>query len=70
LELEEITLNSFKTLQKTLSYFKARDFPKITAISQHMKDEVDLFRPVVPIAVSLRKDGMYDRHWQQLSENI
>lgn len=70
LELEDITLNSFKTMQKTLSYFKARDFPKITAIAQHMKDEIDKFRPVVPVAVSLRKDGMYDRHWQQLSENI
>jgi len=35
-----------------------------------MKDEVDKFRPVVPVAVSLRKDGMYDRHWQQLSESI
>jgi len=29
-----------------------------------MKDEIDKFRPVVPVAVSLRKDGMYDRHWQ------
>jgi len=40
-------------MQKTLSYFKARDFPKITAIAQHMKDEIDKFRPVVPVAVSL-----------------
>jgi len=28
-----------------------------------MKDKIDEFRPVVPVAVSLRKDGMYDRHW-------
>lgn len=33
LELEDITLNSFKTMQKTLAFFKTKDFPKITAIA-------------------------------------
>lgn len=43
IELEEITLNSFKTMQKTLAFFKTKDFPKITSISQIMKDKIDEF---------------------------
>jgi hypothetical protein len=29
-----------------------------------MKKQVDAFKPIVPIAVYLRKDGMVDRHWK------
>jgi len=28
-----------------------------------MKDKVEEFKPYVPIALSLRKEGMKDRHW-------
>ena len=35
-----------------------------------MKADLDLFKPLVPIAIALRKDGMYDRHWDQLSEEV
>lgn len=33
-----------------------------------MKKKVEEFMPYVPIAVSLRKDGMKDRHWEQITE--
>lgn len=32
-----------------------------------MKAKIDDFKPVVPLALSLRKKGMVDRHWDQIS---
>jgi dynein heavy chain len=33
-----------------------------------MKKKIDLFKPIVPLAVALRKDGMKDRHWTAISD--
>jgi len=35
-----------------------------------MKEKVDAFKPVVPLALSLRKKGMVDRHWDQISNTV
>jgi dynein heavy chain len=35
-----------------------------------MKGKIDEFKPIVPIAVFLRKDGMADRHWAEISEKV
>ena len=35
-----------------------------------MKGKIDEFKPVVPLALSLRKEGMYERHWDQLSAKV
>lgn len=32
-----------------------------------MKKQIDAFKPIVPLAVALRKDGMKDRHWNAIS---
>lgn len=33
-----------------------------------MKAKIDDFKPVVPVAMALRKKGMQDRHWEALSK--
>ena len=70
LDLEEVVFASFKTMQKTLNYFKAKELTDIINIASVMKNKIDEFRPVVPVAVSLRKEGMKDRHWEALSKGI
>jgi dynein heavy chain len=35
-----------------------------------MKAKIDEFKPVVPVAVALRKQGMQERHWQELSKAV
>ena len=35
-----------------------------------MKAKVDEFKPYVPLAVALRKEGMKERHWDQISEAV
>jgi dynein heavy chain len=53
-----------------LRYFREKDFPKILKIAETMKKNIDDFRPYVPLAVALRKDGMKERHWDQISEKV
>lgn len=33
-----------------------------------MKKNIDAFKPIVPLAVALRKDGMKERHWKAISD--
>ena len=35
-----------------------------------MKSKIDDFKPLVPLAIALRKEGMYERHWDQLSAKV
>jgi dynein heavy chain len=46
-----------------LRYFREKDLPKIQKIAETMKKYIDDFKPYVPLAVALRKEGMKDRHW-------
>jgi len=35
-----------------------------------VKGKIDDFKPVVPLALALRKEGMKDRHWDQISNKV
>jgi dynein heavy chain len=39
-------------------------------IAEQTKTDIDEFKPLVPLAVALRTDGMKDRHWQVISEKV
>ena len=43
---------------------------EISAIAAGVKEKIDNFRKYVPLAVALRKEGMYERHWDQISEGV
>jgi dynein heavy chain len=59
-----------KNISTVVRYFKDKPFPKITENALAMKAAVDAFKPVVPVALALRKEGMRDRHWDQLSTSV
>jgi dynein heavy chain, axonemal len=42
----------------------------ILKIAESVKAQIDEFRPKVPLLMSLRKKGLRDRHWEQLSKRI
>lgn len=46
------------------------ELKKIFEIAETMKKQIDSFKPYVPLAVYLRKEGMKDRHWDQISEQV
>lgn len=39
-------------------------------IAQSVKEQIDEFKPKVPLLVSLRKKGMVERHWKQISDKV
>ena len=41
---------------------------QIVAIGEKVKGEMDKFKPNLPLMVSLRKDGMKDRHWAEVEK--
>ena len=57
-------------MSQVLRFFRDKDFPKITKIADLMKKNIDDFKPYVPLAIALRKDGMKDRHWDQISAKV
>jgi len=62
-ELDTTFENLIKTIGQVVRFFKDKDLPKILNNATIIKQKIDEFKPIVPIALSLRKDGMKDRHW-------
>ena len=70
IELDNTFDQANKTISAVLRYFRDKDYPKITKIAETMKKNIDEFKPYVPLAVALRKEGMKDRHWDQISDKV
>ena len=69
-DLDTTFENCNKVMSQVQRFFRDKEFPKITKIAESMKKNIDDFKPYVPLAVSLRKDGMKDRHWDQISAKV
>lgn len=72
-ELDNTFESSNKVMNSVFRFFRDKEgdeLKKIYEIAETMKKEIDAFKPYVPLAVSLRKDGMKDRHWDQISETV
>ncbi len=70
IDLDNTFDQSNKTISAVTRYFRDKDYPKISKIAEVMKKNIDEFKPYVPLAVALRKDGMKDRHWDAISEKV
>jgi len=57
-----------RTLAVSARYFRDRDMVAINKIAESVRGSIDDFRPKVPLLVALRKTGMKDRHWEEISE--
>jgi dynein heavy chain len=69
-DLDNTFESSNKIISQVLRYFKEKDLPKIQKIAETMKKNIDEFKPYVPLAIALRKEGMKDRHWDQISDKV
>ena len=41
---------------------------QIVSIGEKVRGDMDKFRPNLPLMVALRKQGMKDRHWNEVSK--
>jgi len=46
------------------------NFEKVLALASKGKDEIDVFKKKVPLLVALKRDGMKDRHWEDISKRV
>ena len=62
----------FKLLVKTCRTFENSDKDSAgqLAVAQGVREEVNAFRPVLPLLIALRTPGMEDRHWEALSDKV
>jgi dynein heavy chain len=60
--------NTFQTITKTAKFFSqgANKSDKQAAVAMHVQTEVKEFRPLVPLLLALRNQGMAPRHWEQI----
>lgn len=69
-DMEEKVSSYIKTSNKVIRYFREKDQGDILKIAETVKADLDKYKPLVPIAIALRKEGMYERHWDQLTEQV
>ena len=69
-ELEATWENCTKTINTVFRQFRDRGQEEMLKIADSIKKGVDGFKTTVPLAVALRKEGMKDRHWDQITESV
>jgi dynein heavy chain len=67
-DIEKNITNSIKVLSKCGKTFK--DYPDYLKIVNQTKNEIELFKPNIPLVQSLRNPGMKERHWQKLMDEL
>ena len=70
--VEQFMEDSTKLMAITMRTFKERGTAAapILKIAETVKAQLDEFKPKVPLMVALRKEGMKDRHWDQISQKV
>ena len=67
-QVEQAVNVLLRNLAKSAKTFERLGLPQVNTIAAQVRDEVDLFRPKVPLIIALRNPGMRDRHWQDLMD--
>ncbi|KXS21750.1 hypothetical protein M427DRAFT_107149 [Gonapodya prolifera JEL478] len=67
-DVEKNLTNAWRTMFKLVKAFK--DVPGCLNVANQVKDEMDQFKPYLPLIQALRNPGMRDRHWERLSTDL
>ncbi|XP_049940877.1 dynein axonemal heavy chain 1-like, partial [Schistocerca serialis cubense] len=62
--IDKMVSEIYKTMQKSIKVFA--DIPGVQAIAMQVRDQMEEFKPLIPILQGLRNPGMKQRHWNQL----
>jgi dynein heavy chain len=66
--VEKSLMNALRSSMKAIKQFKNALGPMEAA--NKIKDEMEDFKPYLPLIQALRNPGMRDRHWDRLSEEL
>ncbi|KAI9224346.1 dynein heavy chain and region D6 of dynein motor-domain-containing protein [Blastocladiella britannica] len=67
-DVEKNLTTAWRAMFKTVKTFKSS--PGCLAVATQLKDEMDAFKPALPLITALRNPGMRDRHWERLSADL
>ncbi|XP_063366022.1 dynein axonemal heavy chain 1-like [Cydia amplana] len=64
--IEPLINEYYKTIVKCTKTFA--DMPKVQHVAVTIRDDIDEFRPLVPVLQAVRNPGMKERHWNEFME--
>ncbi|CAG5057893.1 unnamed protein product [Parnassius apollo] len=64
--IEPLVNEYYKTILKCIRTFA--DMPKIQNVALTIRDDIDAFRPLIPILQAVKNPGMKERHWKQFMD--
>ncbi|GFS18450.1 dynein heavy chain 1, axonemal [Elysia marginata] len=67
-ELERCVTESWKTMNKSVKYFS--NIPAVQQVAEHIKVNIENFKPYVPLIQGLTNPGLRQRHWDAMSAEI
>ncbi|KAJ3214893.1 Dynein heavy chain 1, axonemal [Dinochytrium kinnereticum] len=67
-DVEKNLTNAWRVMFKSVKHFK--QIPGCLNVATQVKDEMEEFKPYLPLIQALRNPGMRDRHWDRLSEEL
>ena len=67
-DVEKNLMNAWRNIFKSFKFFK--NSPGCLAVASQIKQEMEEFKPYLPLIQALRMPGMRDRHWDRLSEEL
>lgn len=68
--VEQFMEDATKLMAGNIRFFKDRGIGPVHKIAETVKAQLDEFKPKVPLMVALRKEGMNERHWEQISTRV
>jgi len=71
-EVKNMNDNVYKMLTQSIRKLKDREgnFNRIIATAEEIKKQAEAFKPIATLAVHLTTEGMEERHWEELRENV
>ncbi|KAH9632512.1 hypothetical protein HF086_015397 [Spodoptera exigua] len=64
--IEPLVNEFYKTIVKCVRVFQ--DMPKVQKVAVTIRENIDSFRPLIPIIQAVRNPGMKERHWNEFME--
>lgn len=64
--IEYMISEMYKTMLKSIRIFA--DIEAVQSVGIEIKNQIDDFRPLIPLIQILRNPGMRSRHWEALKE--
>lgn len=68
--VDKFVEESARSIAGVTRLFKDKALHQIVAVAEKVKQQLDKFKPNLPLMVALRKKGMKQRHWKAITDAV